>query len=181
MRRGEILALTTEDVDIENMIIHITKAVEFIDNNPHVKEPKTPKSIRTIPILNCLKPHLERALKGKNKNDIVFCDKFGNIYNKMAIRRLFADFNERYNEYLDRHENPIHFTVHQFRHTFCTLLYNAGVDVKMAQDILGHSSVNVTLEIYTHLTNKSKRLSANKINEYIIKQNQSKDSQQAFS
>lgn len=169
MRRGEILALTTEDVDIENMIIHITKAVEFIDNNPHVKEPKTPKSIRTIPILNCLKPHLERALKGKNKNDIVFCDKFGNIYNKMAIRRLFADFNERYNEYLDRHENPIHFTVHQFRHTFCTLLYNAGVDVKMAQDILGHSSVNVTLEIYTHLTYKSKRLSANKINEYIIK------------
>lgn len=172
MRRGEILALTAGDIDMENMTIRVTKAVEFIQNNPRVKEPKTPKSIRTIPILECLKPYLKKALEGKKDNDIVFCDKSGNIYNMMAIRRLFIDFNEKYNAYLENDEESVYFTMHQFRHTFCTLLYNAGVDVKMAQDILGHSSVSVTLGIYTHLTHESKQISANKINEYIIKQNQ---------
>lgn len=171
MRRGEILALTAGDINLENMTIRVTKAVEFIRNTPHIKEPKTPKSIRTIPILECLKPYLERELKGKKKDDIVFGNKAGNIYSMMAIRRLFDDFNKKYNEYLGSSKEPIHFTMHQFRHTFCTLLYNAGIDVKMAQDILGHSSVNVTLGIYTHLTDESKRISTDKINEYIINQN----------
>ncbi len=170
MRRGEILALTAEDVDFDNMTIRINKAVEFIQNNPHIKEPKTPKSIRIIPILECLKPYLEKVLQNKKKDDIVFCDKNGNVYNKMAIRRMFADFIERYNQYIECEES-VNFTMHQFRHTFCTLLYNAGIDVKIAQDILGHSSVNVTLEIYTHLNNENKRISACKINDYITKNN----------
>ena len=51
--------------------------------------------------------------------------------------------------------------------TFCTLLYNAVTDVKIAQEILGHNSVNVTLEIYTHLNNENKRLSADKLNQYL--------------
>lgn len=170
MRRGEILALTAEDIDLETMTIKVTKAVEFINNIPHIKAPKTPKSIRTIPILECLKPSLERMLKNKQKKDIVFCNRSGDAYNKMAIQRLFKDFNDKYNEYIKSGENPVHFTMHQFRHAFCTLLYNAGIDVKMTQDILGHNSVNVTLEIYTHLSNENKRLSADRLNEYISSQ-----------
>ncbi len=48
--------------------------------------------------------------------------------------------------------------------------YNAGIDVKMTQEILGHNLVNVTLEIYTHLSNENKRLSADRLNEYISSQ-----------
>lgn len=167
MRRGEILALTVEDIDFENNIINVNKAVEFIQNHPQIKSPKTPKSIRSIPILDCLKPSLERMITGKQKTDIVFCNNDGEIYNKMAIQRLFIDFNEKYNTYIGNTDSSVHFTMHQFRHTFCTLLYNAEIDVKMAQDILGHSSVKVTLDIYTHLSQKNKTTSTNKLNAYI--------------
>lgn len=166
MRRGEILALKAEDVDIGNGIIRVTKAVEFIKNSPNIKTPKTPKSIRTIPILNPLIPYLKTQLKSKKKNDIIFCNRRGELYDKSGIQMLFRDFNKEYNAYIQSEED-VHFTMHQFRHTFCTMLYNAGVDVKMAQDILGHSSVNVTLDIYTHLSQESKKLSADKINRYL--------------
>ncbi len=166
MRRGEILALKAEDIDMENGVIRVTKAVEFIKNSPSIKTPKTPKSIRTIPILNPLIPYLKTQLIGKKKNDVVFCNYKGELYDKSGIQVLFRDFNNEYNKYI-QNESCVHFTMHQFRHTFCTMLYNAGVDVKMAQDIMGHNSVNVTLDIYTHLSQESKKISADKINTYL--------------
>ena len=63
-----------------------------------------------------------------------------------------------------------------FRHTFATVLYNSGADINTAQSLLGHSSINITLEIYTHLEKKKKVSSIEKINEY-LNQNQSKFSQ----
>jgi integrase len=77
---------------------------------------------------------------------------------------MYKRFIAEFNEYLG--ETEVYFTMHQFRHTFCTMLYNAGVDVKTAQDILGHSSVNVTLNIYTHLESKMKKINTDKLNKY---------------
>ncbi len=48
------------------------------------------------------------------------------------------------------------FTTHQLRHTYATMLYDAGVDVKSAQDFLGHADPTVTMNIYTHLSAKKK-------------------------
>ena len=44
------------------------------------------------------------------------------------------------------------FTAHQMHHTYATMLFDAGVDIKSAQKFLGHSDIEVTLDIYTHLT-----------------------------
>lgn len=167
MRRGEILALKVSDIDLENKVIHVNKAVEFKNNTPNIKAPKTPKSNRNIPILEVLEPYLKTAIQNKNADDVVFCKDNGAIYDKSSIQMLFRNFNKQYNEYIGNEDSPVHFTMHQFRHTFCTILYNAGVDVKMAQDLLGHSSVNVTLGIYTHLSYETKMIGADKINEYI--------------
>lgn len=57
--------------------------------------------------------------------------------------------------------------MHQFRHTFCTMLFNADVDIKTAQAVLGHSDVSVTLRVYTHLEEKYKKRSIDKLNGYI--------------
>ena len=51
--------------------------------------------------------------------------------------------------------------------TFCTMLYNADVDIKTAQAVLGHSDVSVTLSIYTHLAEKQKKRSIDKLNDYV--------------
>ena len=60
--------------------------------------------------------------------------------------------------------------MHQFRHTFCTMLYNADVDIKTAQAVLGHSDVSVTLRVYTHFADKQKKRSIDKLNEYVVKE-----------
>ena len=57
--------------------------------------------------------------------------------------------------------------MHQFRHTYATILYKAGVDIKTAQSYLGHSSIDVTMDIYTHLDQKHKALNADKLNQYL--------------
>ncbi len=61
------------------------------------------------------------------------------------------------------------FTAHQLRHTYCTMLYLAGVDLKTASKLMGHSDVKITLDIYTHLDEKYKRLNIDKFNNYIAK------------
>ena len=168
MRRGEMLAITVDDVDFDMGVIKVRKSVEFIKNSPNIKLPKTKKSIRNIPILNPLLPYLKEVTQKKKKNDFVFCNKKNELYGKTEIQRAMQDFNKKYNMYLRGNDN-VYFTAHQFRHTFATLLYNAGVDVKTAQEILGHSSVNITLDIYTHLDSKLKKINTDKLNDYISK------------
>ena len=57
-------------------------------------------------------------------------------------------------------------TMHMFRHAYATLLYKAGVDIKTAQTYMGHSSITVTLNIYTHLDLRFKEVNASKLNEF---------------
>ena len=59
------------------------------------------------------------------------------------------------------------FTPHELRHTFCTLLYQSGVDVLTARDQMGHSSVQVTQEIYTHLDKQYKAKKMEALDEYL--------------
>lgn len=61
------------------------------------------------------------------------------------------------------------FTAHQLRHTYATMLYDAGVDVKSAQAFLGHSDLSVTLKVYTHLSNTKKKESIDSLNTFIEK------------
>jgi integrase len=58
-------------------------------------------------------------------------------------------------------------TPHMFRHTYATILYNAGVDIKSAQRFLGHSDINVTLKIYTHLSTKKEQEAIDSLNKHL--------------
>lgn len=58
------------------------------------------------------------------------------------------------------------FTAHQLRHTYATMLYDAGVDVKTAQDLLGHADSTVTMNIYTHLSAKKKEKALNALHQH---------------
>ena len=61
----------------------------------------------------------------------------------------------------------IYFTYHQLRHTYACFLHKAGIPVKEAQYFTGHKSLNVLLNIYTHLDNEDKQNAANKLNNLI--------------
>ena len=59
------------------------------------------------------------------------------------------------------------FTAHQLRHTYATLLYISGVDVLTASELLGHSNIEITLKIYTHLDEQFRELNISKFDNYI--------------
>lgn len=59
------------------------------------------------------------------------------------------------------------FTAHQLRHTYATMLYDAGVDIKSAQKFLGHSNIQVTLKIYTHLSEGKEQAAVDALNEFL--------------
>ena len=78
----------------------------------------------------------------------ILLDKNGNPKVAMHIQKVVQRFCEKYNE-----ENIIplpYITPHVFRHTFCTNMANAGMDLKSLQYLMGHSDTSVTLNVYTH-------------------------------
>lgn len=168
MRRGEIVALCGEDIDWDRNCFTVNKAVEFINNKPHIKSPKTKSGYRTIPILNVLHPYKDYFLQ-IGKGEPVFKNAYGDMHTLTSIRRLFDRFNQNYNAYAKRiNQNLCHtFTMHEFRHTYATMLYKADVDIKTAQSFLGHSSVAVTMDIYTHLDQTHKEVNAEKLNKFL--------------
>lgn len=170
MRRGEITALTWGDIDTKNNTISINKAAEFIHNKPNIKVPKTKNSYRIIPILDVLKPYLENK-NNEKFTEPVFKNSNGEMHTATSLKKLIENFNKEFNSYLKNIQGEeyceVRFTIHQFRHEYATFLYYAGIDVKTAQSYLGHSSITVTMEVYTHLDKQYKMAAANKLNDFI--------------
>lgn len=136
-RRGEALALTWEDIDFDRRLVYITKSVAQDANTPLLKRPKTEKGARTVPLLNRLCEALD-ASRG-----LLFPDPVsGGLMTEMHFQRLWAKYAA---------ESGVSCTPHQLRHAYATMLYEAGVDDKDAQDLLGHAQISTTRDIYTHI------------------------------
>lgn len=151
MRREELLALTDADLDFEKKEITVSKAVIFKNNQPEVVVPKTEKSSRKIFMSAALIPHIK--------------DKKGYIFGKGDKPMSETAFRRAYDRY--RRETGLTVTSHQLRHSYATMLYDAEVDVKTAQQQLGHSKTSTTQDIYTHIWKKRQIEQMNKLDEYI--------------
>lgn len=177
MRIGEITALTWKDIDFENDVIHVTKTLSYLfDHVRHrkmyfaINPPKTKTSIRDVPMLPKVKAALLYQREKGTKctvtvdgySDFVFCTKSGNTYTASniwyTINRIVDGINKTENEkaQLEGRE-PVYFerfSAHSMRHTFATRCYEKGMRPKVVQQILGHNSVDMTLDVYTHVTPK---------------------------
>ncbi|MDR0905269.1 MAG: site-specific integrase [Oscillospiraceae bacterium] len=155
LRKGEALAIQQKDIDREHGIIHITKSLYHEVNNPHIKTPKTIAGVRTVPILAPLLPKLPEG----DPDDYLFHSlNPTKPLTKSEFQRAWERFTRK---------TGITCTAHQLRHSFATLLFDAGIDVKDAQDILGHSTEAMTRDVYTHIREMRRRDTANKLNEYL--------------
>ena len=154
LRRGELLALRYEDINREKCEIRVNKAIEFVGNNPHVKSPKTAAGVRVVPLLDPL-----AAVLPENKKGLVFGNEDDSPLTKTQYRK-------RWFRYCEAIGHDI--TAHQLRHGYATILYEAGIPDKDAQELLGHSSITVTRDIYTHIRSSRKQETAAKLNAFVV-------------
>ena len=148
-RRGELLALTSDDIDLKNKTININKSVYHVHNKPFVKEPKTKNGIRTIPLLE----PLESILKLLNIKGYLF-----NLNGEMLTDKQARTLWDKYCS-----ETGIDITPHQLRHAYATRLYELDIDEKSAQDLLGHADVQTTKNIYTHIRDTKRKITAEQL------------------
>ena len=155
MRPGETAALTWADVDFKNNEIHVHTAKE--SGSVAVKGPKTAAGVRDIPIHSALLPRLLKA-KGEPFSP-VFQKKDGTRMDDATLHRRWRAFVRELDIHMGAkvYRNKIiksvvaqDLTPYCLRHTFCTDLQRAGVALNVAKELMGHSDVSVTANIYTH-------------------------------
>lgn len=153
LRRGEAVALNVpRDVDFKAKTLTVREAIRFEGNRPVIVDPKTSAGFRTIPLLDNLAAEL-RGIKG-----LLCTDAHGAMMSETAFNRAWESYIYR----LSLLNNaPVNIRPHDLRHSFCTMLYDAGVDVKTAMLWMGHSNEAMTMRIYTHLSAQRRTESEN--------------------
>ena len=177
MRIGEILALTPNNIDLENKLIHITKTLTK-DQHGKVKIGKTTKtytSNRDIPITSLLQRVLNDSIANyiQNENNLLFCHLNGSIISPSTINTQFKKICKNANIKVvitqkkknkkDKNGNYIYVNLktstantHMLRHTYATRCIEAGIPAEVLQRLLGHKNISVTINTYTTIFNKFK-------------------------
>lgn len=162
LRAGELLALQRQDVDLLRGVVHVRRALKDVDGVLEVGQVKTASSRRsvTLPasIKALLETHLSSALPGGNgPTDLVFPSKTGKpIRHRLFMRRHFRPAVAGRTE-KDGTESPgalphkATLRFHDLRHTAASLAIHAGAHPLLVSKMLGHSSVQITLDRYSHL------------------------------
>lgn len=174
-RPGEVAALLTKDFDSKEKILHITKAIK---SDGTLGSPKNSNSIRDIPVPDVLCEILLRELKGKSENELICSSEQGRPLDKDKRKRLWRKFKrlmeiengaKTWKKHVVNPVLPDDLTPYCYRHTYCTDLQDAGVSVTVASRLMGHSSIRITADIYTHHSNDSFEDARDKINAAIRK------------
>ena len=187
MRIGEINALEWQDIDFEAMEIHVNGTMIKISGKEYQKGPvKTGSSKRTIPLLpeiaKRLKKHkLEQAklrmMLGdkwepvKGLEHLVFTTMFGKPLMTLSVGRYINSTVNAVNREEEKkagkeHRKPVRmepFCPHSMRHTFATRALEKGIPPKVVQSYLGHATIDVTMNVYTHVTAELEREEIRKI------------------
>lgn len=183
LRVGEVTGLRWCDIDLGEGIIDVNHTLVYYDHRDpehkkgcyfNVNTPKTKASTRQVPMLDFVKEAflMEREYQEllgiqckvtiDGYTDFIFVNRDGNAQHQAnlnkVIRRIIRDCND---EELLKDENASvllpHFSCHSLRHTFTTRMCEAGVNVKVIQDALGHQDISTTLNIYAEVTKDLKK------------------------
>jgi integrase len=167
MRNGEVLALKWSDVDIVNKTLNINKGVSRKETGLYVHTPKTPSSIRRISIDDKTIEILNDFMKETNseKDDLIFRNENNKLLTQSKSRKWLILTQDKIDE--NRKENMKRITIHGFRHTHASLLFEAGASIKDVQVRLGHSDIQTTMDVYTHVSKAAKEQLAEKFNSFI--------------
>lgn len=161
LRRGEALAVLLErDVDLASGVIHIRSAVRFDGNKPVTSTPKTASGVRDVPIF----PILAAALEGKTGWLIQSVD--GNPATESAFSRGWDSYMHALSSAAG---HPITIRCHDLRHSYCTMLRDSGVDMKLAMVWMGHADEKMILRVYDHVTDDRAKENAERVQKRLLR------------
>lgn len=154
LRRGEALGLRWTDVDLENARLSVQQSLlEYRRGNAVFGEPKTSNARRsidldaqTVAVLKRWRVQIAeeqlRAGSACERSPLIFVDEFGRPLNPETVSRIFPR--------LELQAGLPHIGLHGLRHSHATAMLAAGISPKVAQERLGHFSVSLTLDTYSH-------------------------------
>ena len=177
LRPGELFALKPEDINLEEGYIDVNKTLVYAKYETdtkkefHLETPKTKSSFRHVPINSACKEHLIDQMKQKDIVSVkygtgcpyLFTSSINTPINVQmyidAIAAVVRSVNYRRSA-LDMMEV---FTGHDFRHTFATRCFEAGIPPKVVQKYLGHATLQMTMDLYTHVTEEKAQMDIEKL------------------
>ncbi|GIO42535.1 tyrosine-type recombinase/integrase [Paenibacillus apis] len=173
MRIGELLALKNTDIDEVNKVISITKTLYIKGKTEDFKltPPKNTSSIRKIDVsqrvINVIKEQMnwKNEYKMQHRKMFLFDEGFLFFNEKWLMGYPMRDREARdyLKKVLEKSELPLNLTPHSLRHTYTSLMAEAGVELAAIQHLLGHKNDNTTKLIYLHVTNPKKRSAVEKL------------------
>lgn len=178
MRVGEATGLRWQDIDLEKGVIDVNHTLVYYDHRTegykkgcyyNINSPKTEAGTREIPMLDFVKEafRMEREYQQEvglechsvidGYTDFIFLNRNGEVYGQAAlnkaIKRIIRDCNDA--QFLISETPEVllpNFSCHSLRHTFTTRMCEAGTNIKLMQDILGHQDISTTMNIYADVT-----------------------------
>lgn len=191
LRKGELLALNWDDIHIEDMYnrkgIYINKSTQQIDTNKYIITEGTKNGkTRFVPLPEFAINYLSKV-KFKATSYLVCPQANGELQTPSTWSRYWNTYQNDINyysyceKYKELHNNKLpskfdpkgipkvvaRFNAHQLRHMYCTLLFLSGIDVLTASKLVGHSSVQLTLDIYTHLEEQYRNIDVQKLDNFL--------------
>ncbi len=168
MRRGELLALKWQDIEFKQKRLHVRRSANRLLGGYRVTDPKTARGKRmiTLPqfVIEALGQHRIRQLEAKLKagpkweeHDLVFCNMYGRFLNTSNLQVLFST--------LLKQAGLPHMRLHDLRHSAATILLAMGVPIKVVQELLGHSSITITLNVYGHVLSSMQQEAMDKLDD----------------
>lgn len=149
LRRGEILGLQWDDIDFKAKMIHVRHNAVITEHETTVNDfLKTAAGQRDIPLTEELEEWLRRQKKSAHSQYVIAMENHKPL-TKSSYRSLWR--------LIERELPEKHITAHILRHTYITRLFEAGLDVKEVQYLAGHSTMDMTLKVYTHYDRRSRQ------------------------
>lgn len=172
LRRSEMCALKISNIILsdEKNEIQIRENIVKFDKTVYTREGKTHNSIRDIPIPDTLVDILKRANTDYKVRKLKYGEAFKDTEGQLLAYEdgSFRDpqgIYKVYNKFIRKQEDLPHYTLHQLRHTYASIMVNLGVNPKIIQENLGHADMTTTLNVYTHTYSKTKQMEAKRLDE----------------
>lgn len=167
LRPGELFALTIADIHMDEGYIDVNKTLvyqKYLEDKGktfHVEPPKTKQSYRHVPINSVCKEYLTKQFelkkivstrRPKEQNEYLFVTRFNTPINSVIYSDSIRSVVRRINDTKSSDNEFPFFSGHTFRHTFATRCFESGIEPKVVQSYLGHATLKMTMDLYTHVT-----------------------------